>query len=226
MSSAVNTGAFSGIRYRPSNYSTAVYQHTGWGIALFGFNPGLGDTISIAFGTEGAQTGWDGSANNANYNQTWNNITLLNNSLQVASSTASASGTGWKTIGPALDTLINVITGTVTDPQRNWTQFRATAGGSGGFAGKFGLYDTVSATDQRTRGALTPRFFNSFGRDTPDTIIRVAGSGDKPVVSYSGLGPGEIGAYVDFDALNMRVRPYEKGVDVVESIIHERRFAL
>jgi hypothetical protein len=226
MSSAVNTGDFSGIRYRPGNYTTATYQHTGWGVSLFGYNPDLGDNIAIALGTEGPQDDWNTGNDTANYNQTWNNITLLNNSLQVASSTASAAGTGWKSIGPALDTLIGIINGTVSTLQRNWTQFRIAPGGSGGFVGKFGLYDTISATNQRTRGAREPRFFNEFGRDTRSTIIRVAGSGEIPTVSYSGLGPGEIGAYVNFDELNMRVRPYEQGVDVIEGRIHQRRFVL
>jgi hypothetical protein len=225
-SSAVNTGAFSVIRYRPSGYTTASYQYTGFAVALIGARDEVGDSILVRFGTAGRTPGSSDANNTADYNHPWNHVSLLNNSLQVASSTGSASGSGWKTIGPSLESIIGQINGTRSNVARNWTQFRITSNGSGGFLGKFGLHDTTAGTDRRTHGALTPLSLFGFGRDTPSTILRVAGTGELPVVDYSGLGPGDVGEFVNFDTLNMRVRPYETGTDITTGRFHERRFVL
>ncbi len=225
-SSAVNTGEFSAIRYRSGNYTAATYQYTGFAVFLIGAREEVADSITVRFGTAGIAD--DDSYNDgaANYNHLWNHVSLLNNNLEVASGTGSASGSGWKTIGPSLESIIGQINGTRSNTSRNWTQWRIAPNSSGGFLGKFGLHDSATSTDNRTQGALEPLSLYSFGLDTPGTIFRVAGTGELPAVSYTGLNPGDIGAFVNFDALNMRVRPYQQGVDITTGRFHERQFAL
>jgi len=228
ISSSVNTGAFNIIRYRfpVGDYSASSYQYTGWAIAVFGAVERVAISVALRFGIEGAQSGYDGSEGTANYNHTWNNVLLVNNSLALATSTASPSGSGWKTIGPGIESIVGQIQSTTTYVDRNWTQFRIAPNSSGGFTGKFGLYDTHSSGTLRTAAFLRPQHLSAFGNDTPTTIIRVAGAGTLPSVSFAGIDPGEVGAYVDFDDLNMRVRAYKKGIDVVNAFTHEEDFTL
>jgi hypothetical protein len=229
ISSAVNTGSFSSVRYRNpgGNYTNSSYQYTGWAVAAFGAVYGQSTALAIWFGVEGAQTGWNGSLSTADYNQNWNNLHLLNNSLAVASSTGSPSGAGWTTIGPAVGSILGEVTQTETYPERNWTDWRVKPGGYPGISGRFGLFNTVNAGIQRTVGALRPFTLRPFGNSAAFmTIIRVAGSGAIPSVSYTGVTPGGVGAYVNFDALNMQVRAYRQGVDVNSSHVHEINFVL
>lgn len=227
ISSAVNTDSFAAIRYRPGDYTTSTYQYTGWGVYLLGsISP---EGLGVTFGIEGAQDGWNDQDGTAIYNQTWNNIQLLNNSLQIASSTADPSGSNWKTVGPAVQAIIGETGATVSAGIRNWTQFRIASNSSGGFDGKFGLYKDVNDALLRPYGAERIRALSQFGTlefDTGFTVFRVAGSGNTPTVSFSGLDPGDVGAYVNFNDLNVRVRAHKQGVDVNNAYIHYGDFTL
>jgi hypothetical protein len=227
ISSAVNTGQYSNIRFRGYDYTIASYQYTGWAIALIG--SAFNNDISFIFGDEGAQASYIGLEGTANYNQTWNNIHLLNNSLQAATSTASPSGNGWKSIGPGLDTILGEIRSVLQMDVRQWSDFRVAEDGNSrsGFVGKFGLYNNVFNDEIKTRGALAPLQFDGYSYIMNlEVLVRVAGSAESPTVSYAGLQPGEFGNFVDFNALNMRVRPVEKGVDIVNARTYQRRTVL
>lgn len=64
--------------------------------------------------------------------------------------------------------------------------------------------------------------FNSFGSDTETTIFRVAGvsNGVPPISTTSPTSTeyGKIGAFTNFDDLNIRVRTIRVGVDVASSV--------
>jgi len=227
ISSAVNTGSFSIIRYRwpGDNYTASSYQYTGWAVAVFGPVVRAGKDISLRFGTEGAQSGWDDSAGTANYNQTWNNLHLVNNSLALASSTADPTGTEWKTIGPAVESVIGDVNAIVRSPDRNWIQFRVAPNSSPGFTGIFGRFNTVNAGIITPTGVLRPRNLARLGSETAG-IFRVAGAGTLPTVTFTGINPGEVGAFVDFSALNVRVRGFKRGVDVINAFIHNEDLVL
>jgi hypothetical protein len=232
ISSDVNTGSFSAIRYRgtATNYTTATYSLTGWALALVGSDTAVG----IAFGTEGPQDGWDSLGGTAIYNQSWNNVKLLNNSLQFATST-SPTGSGWKVIGPAVRSVIGGKGPRISTPEivavssaRNWSQFGIAPNSSGGFSGVFGSYVDSFLQELKPFGAERSRSIAQFSAfsDTPFTIFRVAGSGALPPTVTAGLDPGEVGAYVDFSALNVRVRTHRNGVDVDNAYTHYGDFVL
>ena len=78
----------------------------------------------------------------------------------------------------------------------------------------------------RTVAFQRPRRIRAFGSSTETTILRLAGSGDLPTVDFSSIPPGEVGAYVDYNDLNMRVRGYKRGIDVVGAFTHDLDFVL
>lgn len=243
-SAGIPAGASIRIRSGGSqSYSRDTYFHTGWAPILIGFVTTLENKIAIAFGAfagaPGAQFGWNGASGTANYNQPWSNLQLLNNNLQFDESPTpdtpeSNSNTGWKTIGPSLAAIIGFIGGTVEYSNRNWTTFRVSASGKTGIEGKFGSYtDAGGNTDQKTLPSfltLPPKQLEPFGlpQDTPNTIIRVNGTGATPSIDFNaaGLDPGEITTLQDFTELNMKVRGFKKGIDIVEATNYSQDFIL
>jgi hypothetical protein len=227
ISSAVNTGNFSIIRYRApgDNYTASSYQYTGWAVAVFGPVLRAGIDLSLLLGAEGSQSGWDGIGDTAVYNHPWNNVHLVNNSLALASSTADPTGTGWKTIGPAVESVIGEVRAIIPSSARNWSQFRVAPNSSAGFTGIFGRFNTVNAGIITPTGILTAKNLSALGIDTSG-IFRVAGAGTLPTVTFTGLGPGEVGAFVNFSALNVRVRGFKKGVDVTNALVHAEDLVL
>ena len=227
ISSAVNTGSFSIIRYRwpGNNFTASSYQYTGWAVAVFGAVTQAGKDLSLCFGSQESQSGWDGIGDTAVYNHPWNNLHLVSNNLVLASSTADPAGTGWKTIGPAMESVIGEVNAIIPSSSRNWIQFRVAPNSSPGFAGIFGRFNTVNSGVLRPTGVLRPRNLAALGFDTPG-IFRVAGAGTLPTVTFAGINPGEVGAFVNFDALNVRVRGFKRGVDIVNAFIHNEDLTL
>jgi hypothetical protein len=228
-----NDKDYSIIRLRfgsAGNYSAATYFYNGWAISLFGSLIDESSRISLVFGTSGPQFEYTGANGSADYNQVWNNVNLLNNSLQVATSTAVPTGTGWTTIGPALFSVIGLIRGTAGYNERNWTTFRIAPGNTrSGFNGKFGLAARASGSNTKTIGSRIMRILESFGYEgdsTEQTIFQVAGSGAMPTINVSGLTFGQVSALQDFDELNMQVYSFKKGVDTAEATNYERDFVL
>jgi hypothetical protein len=227
ISSAVNTGSFSVIRYRlpGDGYTASSYQYTGWAAAVFGPVAGSATDLCLRLGAEAALAGDENSSTTLNYNVAWNNLHLVNNNLDLASSTADPTGAGWKTIGPAVEYVIGQVTSIITSVGRNWTQFNLAPNGSPGFTGMFGRFNTVNAGIITPTGILTAKNLSALGRDTSG-IFRVAGAGTLPTVTFTGLGPGQVGAFVNFSALNVRVRGFKKGVDVTNALIHDEDLVL
>jgi hypothetical protein len=227
ISSAVNTGAFNIIRYaRPGpSYTVSSYQYTGWAVAVFGPVAGSSVDLCLRFGVEGPLFGDENSSTSVNYNQTWNNLHLVNNSLNLASSTADPTGAGWKTIGPAVEYVIGQAKSVISSINRSWTQFNLATNGSPGFAGIFGRFNSVNAGIIRPTGILRPRNLARLGADTAG-IFRVAGAGTLPTVTLTGINPGEVGAFVNFDALNVRVRGFKRGIDTVNAFTNDEDLVL
>jgi len=239
----IPTGA--SIRIRTggaSSYSRSTYFHTGWAPFLIGFVTTRQDKIAVAFGSLSAQVGWDGESGTANYNQPWSNLQLLNNGLQFDTSTTpvtpeSNGNQGWNSIGPSLSAIIGRIGGTVAYSNRNWTAFRVSTTGRTGIQGKFGSYTDASGnTDQKTFPSFSvlgyaPKQLESFGfieSDISNTIVTVNGTGAIPSIDFNavGLDPGEVTLPQDFTELNMKVRGFKKGVDIIEATNFSQNFIL
>lgn len=216
-----------------SSWTTAAYFYTGWAVALFGSRSVQLSRISIVFGGSAPQYEYTGLSDSANWNQKWNNIHLLNNSLQVATSTSEPTTGNWKTLGPALFSVIGAIQGTSRYSERNWSSFRIIPGSpsasNSGFNGKFGLFNRLDGLSYKVRGSLRPRTLESFGflgEGRQQTIFQVAGTGVVPSTDTTGLDPGEVSDLQNFDDLNMQVYVFRKGVDIVEATNYERDFVL
>ena len=165
-------------------------------------------------------------------NNPWTNFSLISSnysggtvSYAIATSTASASDTAWKTAGPAFNSFFNAASKITAGLFRNWVVFglysdltgepNRTAD-SAGFDGKFGNYASsyISNTTSANYYSMGSRFGNTliadldrisvFG-DTDFTWFSVAG-GDRYVAGegvpaldtyISGLSAGDIGQNAD-----------------------------
>lgn len=211
-------------------------------------------TISLAFDGFASVAGQAGTYS-VDYNTPANNVSLLNTQSPPALATASGNpdATNWKSRGPAFESIFDLF-GSFQYPSsaRNWTQFWVETNdgqspdgtnvtGSPGFTGVFGRYQTtvntwdpnyLASTNIRTTGLspLAPDtsacVISGFGIYTEDTIFRVAGSGETPENVAGTLDPGEAGAYVNFDPLNIRVRTIAKGVDIANAMTALRTVTL
>ena len=211
-----NTGAYSGVNID----GVSTYE-------LYGFSPYMitcdrATTLSVTFGTRDGATGSEAAG--YNYDKTWSNVQLYDSdpvSPALAASTATSVGASayWQDLGPAFTAIFETFAAFRGSAQDNWTQFGIAAGGSPGFDGLFGRYNTLAApsTSVRVTGLkddTTGVTITDFGPTTPTTIFRLAGAGTIPSADGSLTLPGEIGSYVVFSALNVRVRTIRKGMDV------------
>ena len=169
-----------------------------------------------------------GSPNTAqnNYNQTWNNIHLINNNRTVATSTGTTGSID--TIGPALDSVFGRPASVDATAAGAWRfDVNSTAGEYQGFNGTFGyLKDFNSTKVERTRGMFG--YLSNLGAVGASggfksslkafTLMRQAGSGAIPADSGYDSGPGSISAPIDFDALNVTVVAAKQGIDVSTAV--------
>lgn len=196
--------------------------------------------ISIRLGGFREVTG-GGNLTEADYNFTWNNIHLVNNSLQYPSTANDANpssnpgdttppaspGSQWQNIGPAFQSFISRCSGLRTS--NNFWHFAflnitANPTLSQGFAGKFGNYNVFNnlSLNARTKGIeLIQSGFNLLGL-ARHYILRAAGTVSEP--SNTGYPPppgnqGVVGADENFDALNAMVTPVAKGIDITNVTI-------
>jgi hypothetical protein len=239
VSSEVNTGDFAAVRLRTGGQATGSYSLSSYfvnGHSTRLFVPTTSATaISVVFDGMTSTEG-DAGTYSINYNAPFNNVSLLNsqNPPAIASATDSPNTGNWKNQGPAFESIYDRF-GTFISPGtvRNWSQFWVKTSdnsapvygtnvvGSPGFSGVFGNYQTAanSSANSRTTGmspftpSLSTSTITDFGLDAGTTIFRVAGSGVTPANVTSGLGDGEVGAYTNFNALNIRVRTVNRGVD-------------
>ena len=229
LDSSQNTGAYSSVRLRlnsseaAGSYSVSTYELSGCHSALF-VAPGDSSSMSVAFGTEAGATGTPGTATR-NYNNAWSNVQLVNSSVTpaLASSTSSAAGSSayWKDLGPSFGSIFSQFGKAVKPTGDNWTTYFVSSSGYTGFAGVFGNYNTLSnaSANLRTTGLrlslLAGSIIEGFGNDTNGTVFRKAGTGETPSVDSGVTDPGELGSFVDFDDLNVRVRTVKKGIDTL-----------
>jgi hypothetical protein len=179
-------------------------------------------SAGVQFGL-GLALGGGGAGGFPDYNITYNNIHLVNNSLQypTTANDAVANNGGWKSIGPAfrsfigecvyLNTLVRFWSDTLLDIEVNPERTQ-------GVQGKFGNSNTAANinSNNRTKGIALARGFSIIS-SIEYFLLRKAGSNaanGEPGDSGYPSNPGEIGADVNFDALNMSVTPVQRGVDV------------
>lgn len=227
---SLNTGSYSSVRLRvgsqgAGSYSGATYELTGFSPHLFsGENSAR---IGVVFGTAEGATGTVGTYTR-NYNNIWSNVRLFNTAATpaIATSTASAAGSSayWRDLGPAFSSVFDYISEySVGAALRNWTQSWVSPTGSSGFEGVFGNYNTAAsvAANLRTTGLAIGNAVGTsiifFGVDTSTTIFRVAGAGTTPTIDTGVTAPGGLGNYANFDALNVRVRTLNVGIDVTDA---------
>jgi hypothetical protein len=205
----------------------ATYQLTGHSSSVvsneFRTRPDDGITLSfsgVAFAS--AQTGQD-----TDYNLTWNNVHLVNNSLSYPSlpNDTNPSGSNWKSIGPAVTGFFYspIFLGSTNAPI--WTNTSSlTAGTRQGFAGKFGNYNTISSLSANFRASGIVNIRDGFNLRTLSRVsfFQPAGSTETPANSGYPVNPGEVGADENYNPLNMKLTPVAKGIDITVPTIISR----
>ena len=230
-----NTGAYAGIRLRTAgqsagSYNVQTYELTGFSPVLFGCAQNA--DMCLRFGNNNASSGTSGIPTLV-YNNSYSNIRLFNSEATpaIASNVLSAASSSsyWKQLGPAFLGVLDKFGTYVSPPSglRSWTQNWVAPNESSGWEGVFGNHNTIgnSTANLKTTGLLASSTFSgrmkitNFGFNTETTIFRQAGSGALPILSpptdISGdIIPGDIGAFIDWSPLNVRVRSIGQGIDV------------
>lgn len=216
--------------------SQSTYQITGHSPFIFFTDRddtlGVG-VISIRFSGFREVAG-GGTLTNADYNFTWNNIHLVNNSCQYPStandtnpSTGGSPSDEWQNIGPAFQAVISRCAGLRTQNLFWHSAFLNTIASptlAQGFAGKFGNYNVFSdmLANTRTKGIeLIQPGFNLLGL-AKHFILRAAGTASEPSNTGYPTNPGnegKVGVDENFDALNAMVTPIAKGIDITNVTI-------
>jgi hypothetical protein len=125
-------------------------------------------------------------------------------------------------LGPAFGSIFDNFSVYSGTDERFWTQYWVSASGSSGFEGVFGNYNLLQvSTNLRTTGlAVTSGItINGIGYDTTTTIFRKASTGAIPAIDAGVTDPGDLGAFTNFNDLNIRVRTLRAGIDVTDSRI-------
>jgi hypothetical protein len=199
--------------------SQATYQITGFAESLFGIDNQSKVDSGITLNYGGSREISGGTGSDANYNFTWNNIHLVNNSLAYPSSAndTTPAGSGWTSIGPALSGVFGypLFVGTTQDLFWHFA-FAVSASNRQGFVGKFGNYGLFNdaALNARTKGIAAVRDGFELRNASRHYFLRQAGTTNEPANSGYPANPGEVGTNENFDALNAEVTPLAKGVDI------------
>jgi len=136
------------------------------------------------------------------------------------------SGTNWKLIGPAFVGFLDTFARLGQYGLFWHDAFLQSANHWQGFAGIFGNISLQSGV-RRTRGinSIPAGFTGTEWRKS--YFLRRAGTTDDAAdVGSVPSNPGEVGALVDFDALNAQVYPIKKGIDVNNAVIVSRDLRL
>ena len=226
-----NVNVSSDLLSAPAYRGVTAYQYTGYHKV---FVAGVGDRLegAVAVLSLGGQREISGGTGaDADYNYTWNNIHLVNNELAyrdgwIPDAPPSTSayldedptvGTNWKFIGPGLVGFLDTFNRLGQYGLFWHDQFLQSSNHHQGFAGIFGNISLQSGV-QRTQGivSIPAGFIGTEWRRT--YFLRRAGTTvDAASVGTAPANPGEVGALVDFDALNAEVYPIKKGIDVVNA---------
>ena len=226
-----NVNVSSDLLSAPAYRGVTAYQYTGYHKV---FVAGVGDRLegAVAVLSLGGQREISGGTGaDADYNYTWNNIHLVNNELAyrdgwIPDAPPSTSayldedptvGTNWKLIGPGLVGFLDTFNRLGQYGLFWHDQFLQSSNHHQGFAGIFGNISLQSGV-QRTQGivSIPAGFIGTEWRRT--YFLRRAGTTvDAASVGTAPANPGEVGALVDFDALNAEVYPIKKGIDVVNA---------
>jgi len=231
-----NVNVSSALTGAPAYRSNSTYQYTGHHRTLIAATSDELEGTAAAIRLGGFREIGGGSGADADYNFAWNNIHLVNNSLQYRDgwdtsnppSTASyldedpTTGTNWKLIGPGYDGFIDTVTRLGQFGLFWHAAFVQSANHLQGFAGIFGNISLQSGV-RRTRGiASIPAGFTgiewrlSYFLRRAGTISAASNVGNTPA------NPGEVGSLQDFDPLNAQVFPIKKGIDVNEAVTVSR----
>lgn len=219
---------------------TSTYQITGHGNYFIGVSRSgnfTRDSINVRFGGFREVPGGGGQTD-ADYNFTWNNIHLVNNSLAYPStandtnpSPGGSPGAEWKNIGPAFRSFFSTCSGLQSTSNFWHSAFLDIAANptlSQGFVGKFGNWNGRTDLNANNRmisiADIQPGF--ELGGVIRHYIFRAAGTVDEPPNSGYPTNPGEVGADENFDALNMIVVPVAKGIDVVRPATISQNFKI
>jgi len=223
-----NTGAYAGIRLRTGgdagSYNVQTYELTGFSPVLFSCAQNA--DISLRFGSLTASSGITGT-NTRVYNNSYSNIRLFNSEATPAiasnASSAASSSSYWRQLGPAFQGVLDNFGKFTGSANRSWTQFWVAPNESSGWEGVFGNYNTVAnaTLNDRTTGMIGTDGLHivNFGFNTETTIFRQAGSGALPILSpptniFGTPIPGGIGAFTNWNPLNVRVRSIGQGIEV------------
>jgi hypothetical protein len=224
-----NTVAYAGVRLRTSsqtagNYTVQNYELTGFSPVLFSCAENA--NITLRFGNNIASSGTAGT-NTLVYNNSYSNIRLFNSEATpaIASNVSSPalSSSYWRQLGPAFEGVIDNFGKFTGSQNRSWSQIFVAPNESSGWEGVFGNYNTVSnaTSNTRTTGMIGSDGLQivNFGGNTPTTIFRQAGSGDLPILDpptniFGAPIPGGIGAYTNWNPLNVRVRSIGQGIEI------------
>jgi len=235
-----NVNVSSALSEAPAYRSNTTYQYTGHHRAFVAGVEDLleGEAAVLALGGFRETSGGTGA--DADYNYTWNNIHLVNNALayrdgwipSAPPSTAAyldedpTSGTNWKLIGPAFGGFLDTFARLGQYGFFWHDAFLQSANHWQGFAGIFGNISLQSGV-QRTRGISSiPAGFTGTEWREPYFLRRAGTTDDAADVGSVPSNPGEVGALVDFDALNAQVYPIKKGIDVNNAVIVSRDLRL
>jgi hypothetical protein len=223
-----NTGAYASIRLRNAGQSVGTYTVQNY--ELTGFSPVLfsctgNANISLRFGSDIPSSGTVG-INTRVYNNPYSNIRLFNSEATPAiasnASSAALSSSYWRQLGPAFRGVLDIFGKFTGSEKGSWDQYFVAPNESSGWEGVFGNYNTVSnaTSNTRTTGMVGRNGLQivDFGANTQTTIFRQAGSGALPILdpptNIFGTIPGGIGAYTDWNPLNVRVRSIGQGIEV------------
>jgi hypothetical protein len=197
----------------------AAYQITGFAESLFGIDNVNKSDSGITLNYGGFREVAGGAGIDANYNFTWNNIHLVNNSLAYPSSAndTTPAGSGWTSIGPALSGVFGYPLFAGTTGDLFWHEAgAASASNRQGFVGKFGNYGVFnnSALNARTKGIAAVRDGFELRDCLLHYFLRQAGTANEPADSGYPANPGDVGTNENFDALNAQVTPLTKGANI------------
>ena len=230
-----NVNVSSDLSNAPTYQGISTYQYTGHHRTLIAGVPDLLEGESAVLGLGGfreALGSGDINVGDADYNYTWNNIHLVNNTLAYRDgwnptappSTASyidedpTSGTNWKLIGPGFLGFLDTFNRLGQFGLFWHSAFLQSANHRQGFAGIFGNISIQSGV-RRTRGIISiPAGFIGTQWRRPYFLRRAGTTAEATNVGVIPSNPGEVGALVDFDALNAEVYPIAKGIDTIEAI--------
>jgi hypothetical protein len=219
-----NVNISSNLTSAPKLRSQSTYQITGFCRALFGVDESLAPQDGIILNLGGFREIEGGTGTDSDYNFTWNNIHLVNNSLATPTTAndTSPQGTQWKSVGPALQGFLGRPAFVGTTNELLWHEaFVVSATHYQGFTGKFGNWGVYNnaAANYRTKGIAEISDGFTLKRMREHYFLRQAGANVFPADSGYPTNPGEAGTDEAFDALNASVTPISKGIDIVRPLI-------